>query len=172
MSKIDALREKIDRIDDQLLKLINRRANLAIQIGKEKGKVDNSNHFHIPHREREIVERLNSQNTGPFSSHSIEIVFREIFSATLALEKPLNIAYLGPQTTFTHQAALSQFGQSAVYLAQPTIDAIFKEVEQGRADYGVVPIENSIEGVVNLTLDCFVDSPLLICDEIRLEISL
>jgi len=172
LSKIDALREKIDRIDDQLLKIINRRADLAIQIGKEKGKIGGSDHFHVPHREREILERLKEQNPGPFPGPSVETVFREIFSATLALEKPLNIAYLGPEATFTHQSAIRQFGHGAAYLHQPAIDAVFKEVEQGRADYGVVPIENSIEGVVNLTLDCFVDSPLLICDEMRLGISL
>lgn len=171
MTKISILREKIDRIDDQLLKTFNRRADLAIQIGKEKSKQGNTDHFHVPHREREIIERLKQVNKGPFPDPSIEAVFREIFSTTLALEKSLNIAYLGPETTFTHQAALKQFGHGASFSPLTSIDAIFAEVEQGRADYGVVPIENSTEGVVNHTLDCFVDSPLLICDEIKLEIS-
>lgn len=171
MTKISILREKIDQIDNQLLKIFNRRADLAIQIGKEKSKQDNADHFHVPHREREIIERLKQVNKGPFPDPSIEAVFREIFSATLGLEKSLNIAYLGPETTFTHQAALKQFGQGALFSPLTSIDAIFAEVEQGRADYGVVPIENSTEGVVNHTLDCFVDSPLLICDEIKLEIS-
>lgn len=174
MSKkdIQVFREKIDQIDAQLLKLINRRAELAIKIGQEKTKSGITNHFHVPHREREIVEGLQKQNKGPFPNHSIDSVFREIFSATLALEKPLSIAYLGPETTFTHQAALKQFGHSSKFFSHNSIDAIFSAVEQGRSDYGVVPIENSIEGVVNLTLDRFVDSPLMISDEIQLGISL
>ncbi|MFQ5673046.1 MAG: prephenate dehydratase [Nitrospinales bacterium] len=172
MREIAILRDKIDRIDDRLLKMINRRAELAIKIGREKSKRGGDNHFHVPHREREIIDRLKEANRGPFPNTSVEAVFREIFSATLALEKPLKIAYLGPETTFTHQAAIKQFGHGTVFLPHPAIDAIFHEVERGGADYGVVPIENSSEGVVNLTLDCFVDSPLLICDEIKLGISL
>lgn len=172
MPDIRDLRQKIDKIDDQLLKLINRRAALAIQIGKEKSKKNLSNHFHVPHREREIIERLQNGNAGPFPNDSVEAVFREIFSATLALEKPLRIAYLGPETTFSHQAALKQFGHSAVFTPFNSIENIFAEVEKDRCDYGIVPVENSTEGVINLTLDCFVDSPLLICDELKLGISL
>lgn len=172
MQRIEQLREKIDQIDDQLLKLLNRRAELAIQIGQEKSKTSSANHFHVPHREREIIERLQGDNKGVFPNSSVDAVFREIFSATLALEKPLSIAYFGPATTFTHQAALKQFGHSAVYHPLATIDGVFAEVEKGAADYGVVPIENSIEGVVNLTLDSFIDSPLIINDEIKLGISL
>ncbi|MFQ5481837.1 MAG: prephenate dehydratase, partial [Nitrospinaceae bacterium] len=98
-------------------------------------------------------------------------VFREICSATLALEKPLHIAFLGPETTFSHQAAVKQFGHSAVFTPAASIPEIFEEVERGRCNYGVVPIENSIEGVVNLTLDAFVDSPLFICEEVKLGVS-
>ncbi|MEC7641733.1 MAG: prephenate dehydratase [Nitrospinota bacterium] len=172
MREIQILRDKIDQIDDQLLKMINRRGDLAIKIGREKSKQGGNSHFHVPHREREIIERLKGANKGPFPDTSVEAVFREVFSATLALEKPLNIAYLGPETTFTHQASIKQFGRGAVFLPHSSIDAVFAEVERGTADYGVVPIENSSEGVVNLTLDCFVDSPLLICDEIKMEIAL
>ena len=172
MREILILRGKIDRIDDQLLKMINRRADLAIKIGREKSKQSGTSHFHVPHREREIIQRLKESNKGPFLDTSVEAVFREIFSATLALEKPLKIAYLGPETTFTHQAAIKQFGRGAEFLPHPSIDAVFEEVERGIVDYGVVPIENSNEGVVNLTLDCFVDSPLLICDEIKMGIAL
>jgi len=171
LSKIDQLREQIDKIDDKLLEMFNRRAQLAIKIGQEKSRQNRSAHFHVPHREREIFERLKSKNSGPFPNEAVESVFREICSATLALEKPLNIAYLGPQTTFSHQAAIRQFGHAARFLPVNSIEAIFTEVEQGRADYGVVPIENTIEGVVNLTLDSFVDSPLFICDEVKLGIS-
>ncbi len=172
MPKISDLRDKIDKIDDQLLKLINRRAALAIQIGKEKHKKNSSNHFHVPHREREIIERLKTSNPGPFPNDSVESVFREVFSATLALEKPLNIGFLGPTTTFSHQAALKQFGHSTILTPLGSIEAIFKEVERGNCHYGIVPVENSTEGVINLTLDCFVDSKLLVCDELKLPIAL
>ncbi|MEE8268549.1 MAG: prephenate dehydratase [Nitrospinaceae bacterium] len=172
MPKIDEIRDQIDKIDEKLLQLFNRRAKLAIQIGQEKSKKKDSNHFHVPHRERDIIERMKQTNPGPLPKEAVECIFREIFSATLALEKPLNIAYLGPETTFSHQAAIKQFGHSAVFVPTSGIESIFYEVEQGHADYGVVPIENSTVGVVNLTLDCFVDSPLVICDEVKLGISL
>jgi len=169
---IKELRTKIDKIDDQLLKLINRRAALAVSIGKEKFKKSQAGHFHVPHREREIIRRLADANKGPFPDESVGAVFREIFSATLALEKPLKIAFLGPETTFSHQAAIKQFGHSSVLSPFNSIEVIFSEVEQGNCAYGIVPVENSTEGVINLTLDCFVDSPLLICDELNLEVSL
>jgi len=172
LSKLDDLRQQIDNIDDQLLKLINRRGLLAQKIGKEKtiqGKMD---HFHVPQRERAILERLKADNNGPFPSSSINSIFREIFSATLALEKPLKIAFLGPETTFSHQVAIKHFGHSCQFNPCANIENVFSQVELGNSDYGVVPVENSIEGVINLTLDCFVDSPLFICDEAQLAISL
>lgn len=172
MPQIHDLRHKIDKIDDQLLKLINRRAALAIQIGQEKSRHDQTRHFHVPHREQEILKRLKENNRGPFPGQSVELVFREIFSATLALEKPLKTAFLGPETTFSHQAAVRHFGRSAIFSSCSNIESVFSKVEQGNCDYGVVPVENSIEGVINLTLDRFADSPLLICDEIQLEIVL
>ncbi len=172
LSKIDQFRSQIDKIDEKLLQLFNRRASLAIKIGEEKSKQNKANHFHVPHREREIFERLRTLNSGPLPSSAIEVIFREVFSATLALEKPLRISFLGPETTFSHQAAIKQFGHSAVFLPCATIESIFSHVEQDNADYGIVPIENSIEGVVNLTLDCFVDSKLFICEEIKLGINL
>lgn len=172
MAKIDQYRDQIDKIDDELLKIFNRRAGLAVKIGQEKSQQNKANHFHVPGRERSILDRLKAINQGPLADEAIEHVFREIFSATLALEKPLKISYLGPETTFSHQAAIKQFGRSAIFLPQSSIESIFFEVEQGHADYGVAPIENSIEGVVNLTLDCFVDSSLVISDECKLGISL
>jgi chorismate mutase/prephenate dehydratase len=169
---IPEFRQKIDQIDDQLLKLINRRASLAIKIGKEKTRANDNGHFDVPHRERDILLRLKKSNQGPFSNSAIERVFREIFSATLALEKPLRTAFLGPESTFSHQASVRQFGHSAIFVPCANIESVFSEVEQGNCDYGVVPVENSIEGVINLTLDRFVNSPLLICDELKLEIVL
>ena len=172
MRRLQELRNKIDKIDDQLLKLINRRGALAIQIGKEKSRQNTTSHFHVPHREREIIDRLKLNNKGPFPAEAVESVFREVFSATLALEKPLKIGYLGPETTFSHQAAIKYFGHSSSFTPFANIESIFSSVEQGECHYGVVPVENSIEGVINLTLDCFVDSPVLICDEMILGISL
>ena len=172
MSKLDDLRLQIDKIDDQLLKLISRRGQLAQKIGEEKSIQRKNTHFHVPQRERAILDRLNGQNIGPFPSSSINSIFREVFSATLALEKPLKIAFLGPDTTFTHQVAVKHFGHSCKFNPCSNIESVFSEVELGNSDYGVVPVENSIEGVVNLTLDCFVDSPLYICDEARMAISL
>ncbi|MEC7786012.1 MAG: prephenate dehydratase domain-containing protein, partial [Nitrospinota bacterium] len=172
LSKLDDLRQQIDNIDDQLLKLINRRGLLAEKIGEEKALQGKMNHFHVPQRERDILERLKDQSNGPFPFGSINFIFREIFSATLALEKPLKIAFLGPETTFSHQVAIKHFGHSCEFNPCTNIEGVFSEVEFGNSDYGLVPVENSIEGVVNLTLDCFVDSPLFICDEAQLAISL
>ena len=172
LAKLDDLRQQIDKIDDQLLKLINRRGLLAQQIGEEKSRQGKATHFHVPQRERAILERLNGQSKGPFPASSINSIFRELFSATLALEKPLKIAFLGPETTFSHQVAIKHFGHSCKFNPCANIESVFSDVELGNSDYGVVPVENSIEGVVNLTLDCFVDSPLHICDEAQLAISL
>jgi len=172
LSKLDDLRQQIDNLDDQLLKLINRRGLLAQKIGKEKSRQGKMTHFHVPQRERAILDRLNDQSKGPFPPSSVNSIFREIFSATLALEKPLKIAFLGPETTFSHQVAVKHFGHSCKFNPCTNIESVFSEVELGNSDYGVVPVENSIEGFVNLTLDCFVDSPLHICDEARLAISL
>ena len=172
MAKIQDIRNNIDKIDDQLVKLINKRGELAVKIGQEKSKKGSSKHFHVPHRERSIIERVTRSSDGPFPNESLKYVFREIFSATLALEKPLRIGFLGPETTFSHQAAIKQFGHSSKFIPSSNIESIFRQVEKNECDYGVVPVENSIEGVINLTLDCFVDSPLLICDELKSTISL
>jgi len=168
LSKIVQLRKRIDDIDEKLLELLNKRAEFAILIGKEKSKTKSN--FHVPDREREIIDRITKINKGPFQNDSLKSIYREILSATLSLEKPLTIAYLGPQATFTHLAAMNQFGSSATYVPSDRLDTIFSEVEMGRADYGVVPIENSMEGVVTHTLDLFVDSYVNICGEILLEI--
>jgi len=172
LSQLDDLRQQIDKIDDQLAKLISRRGRLAQGIGEEKARQGKMTHYHVPQRERAILDRLKEQNKGPFPDSSIESIFRELFSATLALEKPLKIAFLGPNTTFSHQAAVKHFGHSCTFNPCGNIETVFSEVEMGNSDYGVVPVENSIEGVVNLTLDCMVDSPLYICSETQLPIGL
>ena len=172
MTNLKDLREKINEIDSRILALINRRAKLALKIGEEKSRKGTNNQFHTPHREREIIDRLKGLNEGPLSDSMIEVFFREIFSASLSLERTLRIAYLGPKSTFTHQAAIFHFGHFAEFIPQSGIDNVFLEVERENADYGVVPVENSIEGMVNATLDRLADSSLVICDELKMDISL
>ncbi len=172
MSNLEDLRCKINEIDDRILNLVNRRAKIALKVGEEKTRQGITDHFHIPQREREIIDRLKGLNTGPLSDATVEVLFCEIFSASLALERTLRIAYLGPESTFTHQAAIRQFGHSAQFVPQSGIDNVFLEVEKENADYGVVPIENSIEGMVNATLDRLASSSLVICDESKMDISL
>jgi chorismate mutase/prephenate dehydratase len=166
---IEELRRQIDAIDSRILELLNRRAEIVIQVGKEKAKENAA--FHSPEREEEIFDRLTRQNQGPFPRSAVKAVYREILSACLSLEQPLKIAYLGPKATFTHMACMKRFGLSAEYLPFRGIGEVFAEVEKGKANYGVVPVENSTEGVVSHTLDMFVDSDLKICGEILLEVS-
>jgi chorismate mutase/prephenate dehydratase len=166
--KITNLRKKIDKIDKNILKLLSERANVSLAIGKSKSKKGAS--IYVPDREEEVYKRVIENNQGPLSDDSLKAVYREIMSGSLALERPLKIAYLGPEATFTHIAALKKFGESLDYLECKSISEVFTEVERGRADYGVVPIENSTEGAVNHTLDVFVDSDLKICSEVYLQI--
>jgi len=169
LRKIDQLRKDITKLDGQLLDLLNKRAGLSVEIGKEKAL--RGDPVYVPHREREILDDLKAANKGPFPNSAVEILFREIFSASRALQEPTRVAFLGPKSTFSHQAAVKHFGHSAQFDPAPNIESVFSAVEQGNSDYGVVPVENSIEGTVNLTLDCFVDSPLLICGEMNLKVS-
>lgn len=134
-------------------------------------KVKSKKSVYSPERERVVYERIENNNKGPLSNETLKSIYREIMSGSLALEKPIKIAYLGPPATFTHIAALKKFGSSVKYAPVNSITEVFAEVEHGRSDYGVVPIENSIEGAVNHTLDMFMESDLKICSEISLEIS-
>lgn len=169
MDQLKGLRKKIDEIDDKLIDLLNERAKVVVEVGdiKKREKLD----FHSPSREREILERLAARNKGPFPQDTLKAVYREILSSSLSLERPLKVAYLGPRATFTHMAGMQQFGLAAQYVPVENIRDVFTEVERGRADYGVVPVENSTEGVVNYTLDMFIDSDLKINAEIMLEVS-
>jgi chorismate mutase/prephenate dehydratase len=174
VERLKELRERIDRIDEEILRLLNERAEIAKEIGNIK-KRENLE-IHVPERERAIFEkllRLNREKFGEvFPSEALVHIYREIISACLSLEKPLKIAYLGPKATFTHQAALEFFGFSAQYVPCTTIRDVFLEVESERADYGVVPVENTIEGVVNYTLDMFLESDLKISGEVVIPINL
>jgi chorismate mutase/prephenate dehydratase len=163
------LRRKIDGIDDQILSLLNQRALVAQQIGQ--AKAGQGLDFYNPGRELAVFERLVAQNCGPFPADAVKRVFREIISASLSLEQPMKVAFLGPSATFTHQAAQKQFGFSAQLVALKSIPAVFEEVRRGRADFGVVPVENTTEGIVSHTLDMFVESDLVINAEILMEIS-
>jgi chorismate mutase/prephenate dehydratase len=165
---IKNLRLEIDSIDDGIMELLNRRAGLVIEVGRLKSARKDS--FHVPSREREIYDRLTASNRGPFPNEGLRSVFREIISASLALEAPMKVAFFGPKATFTHQAAMQQFGLSAELVPQKSIPAVFEEVEKGRALYGVVPVENSTEGMVSHTLDMFMESELKINAEVLLEI--
>jgi len=171
LGKIDVFRKEIDAIDSRILALLNKRGNLARKIGKEKHKANLPN-FHSPSREVKILRRLSARNQGPYSNQAIHAIFREIFSAALFLEQPLRVAFLGPKATYTHLAAQKKFGTSACLLPAKSIAEIFSEVERGNVDYGIVPLENSIEGVVGCTLDLLVESPLQLVAEISQKISI
>lgn len=163
------LRKKIDEIDDSILEYLEKRAAVVKKVGEIKKKLKSS--FYVPYREEEIVKRLQRKSRGVFPKKAIRPVFREIISACLSLEKNLKVAFLGPIATFTHEAALRYFGQAAQYLPVRTISEIFDEVYKGRADFGVVPVENSTEGIVSYTLDMFLKYDLKVCGEIILPIT-
>jgi chorismate mutase/prephenate dehydratase len=161
-------RKAIDKLDAQIVRLLNERTRHVLAIGEIKLKAGEE--IYAPHRERAVLQRISRLNAGPMTSGQIHAVYREIMSSALALEKSLSIAYLGPEATFTHQAAIRRFGSSLRYAAQKTIADVFTEVSKHRADYGVVPVENSTEGVVTHTLDMFVDSELKIVSQIVLRV--
>ena len=167
---LSTIRGEIARTDADLLRLLNQRARLVGEVAALKEQLQVP--FYVPSRERQIAERLSASNPGPFPTEAIRSVFQEIFSACLTLEKTVRVAYLGPEGTFSHVAVKRQFGMSARATPIGTIPGVFEEVERGNADLGVVPVENSTEGVVNHTLDSFVDSELKISAEIALEVTM
>jgi chorismate mutase / prephenate dehydratase len=167
-ASIPSLRRRIDRIDDQLLRLLNRRARVALDIAAQKARTNSG--VYAPSREKAVLARLVGKNGGPLPARLVRAIFREIISASRSLEQRLTIAYLGPEATFAHLAARQQFGAAAAYRSATTIAEVFHEVESERAHLGVVPVENSTEGPVAHTLDLLVTSPLLICAEISLPV--
>jgi len=164
-----ALRQRIDAIDQQLLDLLSARARAAQEVAAVK-TARGDTHFYRPEREAQVLRTVKERNPGPLPGEEMARLFREIMSACLALEQPVRVAFLGPEGTFTQAAAVKHFGHSAVAVPLPAIDEVFREVAAGAADYGVVPVENSTEGVVNHTLDSFFDSSLQICGEVELRI--
>ncbi|MCH8545054.1 MAG: prephenate dehydratase [Alcanivorax sp.] len=167
---LDQLRQHIDALDDQLQQLLNERARLARQVADVKLVEDGNAVFYRPEREAQILRRVKERNTGPLDGETVARLFREIMSACLALEQRTKVAFLGPEGTFTQQAALKHFGHAVDTVPMGAIDEVFREVESGAVHYGVVPVENSTEGVVNHTLDSFMDSSLKICGEVELRI--
>lgn len=166
------LRVKIDGIDQKIGDLISERANCAIEVAHVKKRFSNDTEptFYRPEREAQVLRKAMERNNGPLEDEEFARLFREIMSACLALEAPVKVAYLGPEGTYTQQAALKHFGASAKTISLSAIDQVFREVASGAAHFGVVPVENSTEGVVTHTLDNFLDSGVKICGEVVLRI--
>jgi len=163
--ELGKLREGIDSIDEEVLRLINQRAQLAHRIGEIK-----RGNIYRPEREAQVLRRIAAANRGPLPEDAAQHIFREIMSACLALEQPLRVAYLGPEGTFSETAAQKHFGSAPTLMPCTTIDDAFRMVEAGNADYAVVPVENSTEGAIGRTLDLLLTSPLKICGEVPLRI--
>ncbi len=169
--KLKPVRERIDAIDRELLRLFNERAECALKVGEIKqGDQSEDPVYYRPEREAQILTRLMNENDGPLSDTDVAGLFREIISCCLNLELPLTVAYFGPEGTYTEAATVKQFGHFAGTRPLASIDEVFREVESGSAHYGVVPVENSTEGMVNHTLDCFLESSVKICAEVELPI--
>jgi len=164
------VREKIDALDAQIQTLISDRAQLASAVAASKGKLDNAVDYYRPEREAQVLKAVRDRNEGPISDDEMLRLFREIMSVCLAQQEPLKVAFLGPEGTFTQQAVHRHFGHSVQALGVTGIDDVFTQVESTEADFGVVPVENSNQGIVSHTLDRFVDSDLKICGEIEMAI--
>ena len=164
------VRSKIDQIDRDIQSLIAERAQFAHQVGKAKGKLAAAVDYYRPEREAQVLRMVVDRNEGPLSDELLVHVYREIMSACLAQQEPLKIGYLGPEGTFSQQAVLKHFGRSALGLPLASIEEVFQEVEAGNADFGVVPVENSGQGTIQITLDMFLTSNLKICGEVELRV--
>ena len=169
--RLRALRTAIDAVDDELLALLNRRAGLTIEVGEVKRAATSSHtEFYRPDREAQILRRLLAANPGPLPDEALARLVREVISACLSLEQRLAIAYLGPAGTFTHAALLKHFGHAVEPVAQDSVAEVFRAVEANACHYGVVPIENSVGGSVDQTLDCLADTRLKVCGEVVLAV--
>jgi chorismate mutase/prephenate dehydratase len=167
---LKAIRQEIDELDARIQTLISDRARLASRVRASKGTSSNAVDYYRPEREAQVLRGIIERNEGPLSNDEMLRLFREIMSACLAQQEPLKIAYLGPEGTFTQQAVHKHFGHSVHALSHPAIDIVFEQVQCGEADFGVVPVENSTQGIVSHTLDMFLLSDLKICGEIELRV--
>ncbi len=168
--RLAAVRDRIDELDERIVELVNQRAACAQEVAEIKREGGEAGMFWRPEREAHVLREIARRNPGPLGDEAITRVFRELISACLALEQPLSIAYLGPQGTFTHAAVHKHFGRFVKPVPLGAIDEVFREVAAGSADFGVVPVENSTEGMVTHTLDVFPGSNLRICGEVLLRI--
>lgn len=168
--ELAVVRNEIDGIDAELLRLLNQRAQCAQKVGEIKSRYGESGHIYRPEREAQVLRRIQDSNPGPLTNEYVTWFFREIMSTCLSLEQPLGIAFLGPLGTFSESAATKHFGHAARLLPQISIDDVFREVESGHAHYAVVPVENSTEGAVGRTMDLLLATPLKICGEVVLRI--
>lgn len=169
--KLNTIRERIDTLDQEIQDLLNARAKAAQDVARIKLAANPEAEFYRPEREADVLRKIKERNTGPLDGEEVARLFREIMSACLALEQPLEVAYFGPAGTFTQAAALKHFGHSVKTTSMSSIPDVFREVESGACGFGVVPVENSTEGVVSHTLDTFLNSPLRICGEVTLRIN-
>jgi chorismate mutase / prephenate dehydratase len=164
-SELDRLRKAIDKVDDGILESLNERARLARAIGTLK-----VGQAYRPEREAQVLSRIKENNPGPLAGETVALLFREIMSACLALERPITVAYLGPKGTFSERAAVKHFGLAAAATPVESIDEVFRAVESGSADFGVIPVENSTEGAVGRSLDLMPQTPLEVCGEVVVRI--
>ncbi len=164
-SELDRLRAAIDQVDDRILESLSERARLARAVGSLK-----VGQAYRPEREAQVLRRVKERNPGPLSDETAALLFREIMSACLALERPITVAYLGPRGTFSERAAMKHFGLAAEALPAPSIDEVFRAVESGAADFGIVPVENSTEGAVGRSLDLMPQTPMKVCGEVIVRI--
>ncbi len=163
--ELDRLRGEVDRVDSEILERLNERAQLARAIGTLK-----VGQAYRPEREAQVLRRIKERNPGPLGDETVALLFREIMSACLALERPITVAFLGPQGTFSESAAMKHFGHAAVTTPQATIDEVYRAVESGAADFGVVPVENSTEGAVGRSLDLMPQTPAKVCGEVLIRV--
>ncbi len=170
INQLATIRSQIDELDEKIQYFITQRAYLATEVAKAKYAQETNPVFYRPEREAEVLHKVITRNQGPLSNETLTRIFREIMSDCLALQKPLQIAFLGPHGTYSQAAAYKHFGHAVHNRPVQTIEEVFREVEAKTVDYGVVPVENSTEGGVNQTLDCFIGTSLKICGEIELPI--
>jgi chorismate mutase/prephenate dehydratase len=163
--ELQRLREQIDRVDDRILEALNERARLARAVGSLK-----VGQAYRPEREAQVLRRVKERNEGPLGGETVAFLFREIMSACLALERPITVSYLGPRGTFSERATLKHFGLAADAVPAASIDEVFRSVESGAADFGIVPVENSTEGAVGRSLDLMPQTPMKVCGEVIVRI--
>ncbi len=165
---LDKLRREIDALDSKIIELFNERANVVKEIGAIKNRKNAQ--IYAPDREKQVFEKVSAKNRGPLSDKCLFAIYRELMAGSIMLERPVKVSYLGPEGTFSYFAAKEKFGSSIEYLPLNGIDSVFKEVESERADYGIVPVENSTEGGIRETLNMFIECDVKVCAEIIMPI--